>query len=145
MSGRGRTGRASPPLSRDQVDVLIGNVLRYGVLLCALVIAAGVAAAAVRPSRAGGSLSEVVPQLTQGVMVDAAAPPASLGAFLHPASYADPLVLISLGIILLILLPVVRVALTVLIFIVERDRIYVAIATFVLGVLLFGLIFGKAI
>ncbi len=145
MSGRGRTGRASPPLSRDQVDVLIGNVLRYGVLLCALVIIAGVALAAARPSRAGASMSEVLPQLTRGALVGAAAPPASLGTFLHGASYADPLVLISLGIILLILLPVVRVALTILIFIIERDQIYVAIATFVLGVLLFGLIFGKAL
>ena len=132
-------------MSREQVDVLIGNVLRYGVLACALVIAVGIAAAAARPSRAGASLREVVPQLTQGQMVEAAGPPSSLGAFVHAASYSDPLVLISLGIILLILLPVLRVALTILIFLVERDRVYVAITAFVFAVLMFGLLFGKAL
>ena len=145
MSGRERKEGAAPPLSREQVGVLIGNVLRYGVLLCALVIAVGVAAAAVRPNRVGASLHDVVPQLTQGAMVEAAAPPKSLGAFVHASSYADPAVLIGLGIILLILLPVVRVALTILIFLVERDRIYVAITGFVFAVLLFGLLFGKAL
>jgi uncharacterized membrane protein len=78
-------------------------------------------------------------------MVDGAGPPSSLTAFFHAASYADPTVIVSLGLILLILLPVVRVGITILVFVVERDRVYVAITAIVFAVLLFGLAFGKAL
>ncbi|GEM_PF-907055 len=48
------------------------------------------------------------------------------------------------GIVLLIALPIARVAVTLVIFFVQRDFIYVGITAFVLVVLLLGLTLGKA-
>lgn len=53
--------------------------------------------------------------------------------------------IIALGLLLLIALPIVRVALTVLLFLFERDYVYLAITFFVLTVLLSGVFFGKAL
>lgn len=133
------------PLTRQRVDLIIGTVLRYGVLTCAVVIALGLGLGVVRPHKAGATLGEILPQLTSAGMVDAAGPPRSATVYVSPGSYADPDVMVSLGIILLILLPVLRVGMTIIIFLLERDRVYVAITTFVFGVLLFGLLFGKAL
>ena len=133
------------PLTREQIDVLLGNVLRYGVILCAVIIATGVALGAARPSSVGTTLGQVLPHLLSAEMVEGAGPPSTLAAFLHLSSYADPSVIVSLGLILLILLPVVRVGITILVFLVERDRVYVAITAIVFAVLVFGLAFGKAL
>jgi uncharacterized membrane protein len=62
VSAPERTPRAQP-LTREQVDVLLGNVLRYGVILCAVIITFGVALGAVQGVRAGSSLGEVLPHL----------------------------------------------------------------------------------
>ena len=51
----------------------------------------------------------------------------------------DPLALIQLGLFLLIATPVARVILSVAAFAVERDRVYVAITTLVLGILLYSI------
>lgn len=50
----------------------------------------------------------------------------------------EPLAIIELGVIVLVLTPIVRVATTVLIFVRERDRLYVGITLVVLAVLLLG-------
>jgi uncharacterized membrane protein len=51
----------------------------------------------------------------------------------------DPLALIQLGLFLLIATPVARVILSVAAFAVERDRVYVAITTLVLAILLYSI------
>lgn len=48
------------------------------------------------------------------------------------------------GIVLLIALPIARVAVTLVIFFIQRDFIYVGITAFVLTVLLLGLTLGRA-
>lgn len=48
------------------------------------------------------------------------------------------------GIVLLIALPIARVAVTLVIFALQRDRIYVGITAFVLAVLLLSLFLGRA-
>ena len=48
--------------------------------------------------------------------------------------------MIQFGLVLLIFTPICRVALTAAIFLVQRDYVFLAIALFVLGVLLFGLL-----
>ncbi|MCS7173230.1 MAG: DUF1634 domain-containing protein [Armatimonadetes bacterium] len=51
----------------------------------------------------------------------------------------DSLALLQMGILLLILTPVLRVAMTVFVFAAERDWIFVGITAGVLGILLLGL------
>jgi uncharacterized membrane protein len=53
--------------------------------------------------------------------------------------------IIAVGLILLIALPIVRVAMTVFLFLKEKDYTYLAITLFVLTVLMTGVFFGKNI
>jgi len=52
--------------------------------------------------------------------------------------------LIALGLVILIAIPVMRVAVSVLAFFIERDWVYVAITAFVLLTLIFSFVFGVA-
>ena len=56
-----------------------------------------------------------------------------------------PAAVISLGLFLLIATPVFRVAASVILFLAEKDYLYVGITVFVLAILLCSLIFGKAL
>jgi uncharacterized membrane protein len=57
---------------------------------------------------------------------------------------ADARAIIQFGLVLLIATPIMRVAFTWVAFALQRDRMYVAITTIVLAVLLYGLLYGKA-
>ncbi|MHB8575968.1 MAG: DUF1634 domain-containing protein [Dehalococcoidia bacterium] len=68
-------------------------------------------------------------------------------------SYADVLLsirrgeaygVITLGLLVLLLTPVLRVAVSIVAFAIERDRLYVLITSCVLLLLLAGIVFGKA-
>lgn len=56
-----------------------------------------------------------------------------------------PAAIISLGLMLLILTPVFRVAASIILFLREKDYLYSLITVVVLAILLVGLFFGKAI
>jgi len=51
---------------------------------------------------------------------------------------------VQLGLVLLIATPMVRVALTLVAFLWQRDRLYVCITAFVLALLVYGLFWGRA-
>jgi uncharacterized membrane protein len=51
---------------------------------------------------------------------------------------------VQLGILLLIGVPIVRVACTLVAFVLQRDRTYVFITVIVLALLMYGLFFGVA-
>jgi len=56
----------------------------------------------------------------------------------------DSNAIVQLGLVLLIATPVVRVAFMLIAFVVQRDRVYVAISGLVLALLLYGLLLGRA-
>ena len=62
-------------------------------------------------------------------------------AFPHLGQSAS---IVQLGVVLLIATPIARVAFTLVAFAIQRDRTYVIITLIVLGLLLYGLLFGKA-
>jgi uncharacterized membrane protein len=70
---------------------------------------------------------------------------AAPGVLLNGILHWQPDVLINVGLLLLIALPILRVALTTLIFLYERDWAFVVITLVVLCVLLSGLFLGKAL
>ena len=119
-----------------RVETFIGNVLRYGVLLCALVIGVGLSLTFLTPEKLDPPLAQFLPALLNG-QVFAAGMPSLVGS--------NPNAIIAIGLLMLIALPVLRVFLTLLIFLVERDRAYIVITTVVLLVLIFGLALGKAV
>jgi len=125
-----RTGYGNAPM-----ELWISRVLLYGVLLAAAIILTGLALFLLRGEIGGESLSGLVDQQKTG---------ADLGSILRGAGRLDGKSLIQLGLFVLILTPISRVAMSVFFFLRERDRVFVAITAVVLCVLLGGLI-GSAL
>lgn len=68
--------------------------------------------------------------------------PTAPAAVIQAALAEKPYAIIGLGMLLLIATPVVRVALSAVFFLAQRDWLFVGITVFVLGVLLLSLIAG---
>jgi uncharacterized membrane protein len=117
----------------SQVDAIIGNLLRTGVIVATLIVLAGASLYLIKHG------SETPRYHTfRGE-------PASLtnvSEIIKAASSFHGRGVIQLGLLLLIATPVMRVAITVVSFILMRDRIYVGVTLIVLAVLLFSLAGG---
>ena len=108
----------------------MSRVLRLGVALAALLVAAG-----------------GVAYLLQGwdhathyhSFAGAAASFTTLAAIVRGAGALDPAAIIALGLVVLVLTPVARVVFALLAFAEQRDRLYVIFSLIVLGVLFIGL------
>lgn len=112
------------------VEEIIGNLLRWGVILAALVVLAGAAVylahnAFVHPDYRifRGEPSDL--RHVRGILRDTRA--------------LQGRGIIQLGLLLLIATPVARVAFSIVAFGVQRDRMYMAIALIVLATLLYSL------
>ncbi len=107
-------------------EVMISQVLRAGVLLSAGVIVIGVLDGLLRYRHS---------------MVSTLAPSSPSGMWLG-LSHGDPSAIISLGLVLLLATPVVRVAVSIVAFGIEHDRLYMGITALVLAILLLSLLSG---
>ena len=70
--------------------------------------------------------------------------PNTLGDVLNGVLALRPYAIIALGLVILIAIPVLRVAVSVIAFAVERDWLYVLITSFVLLILLLSFVIGEA-
>ena len=141
--GHEETGGEEPliePVTNDQRDrdrlvrqaeLIISNVLRGGVLLSAAIILLGVVLFYARAAATGHT-----PAITSY--------PTSLPAVWRGLTQGDALAIISVGLLILLATPVVRVAVSIVAFALEGDRRYVIITTLVLLILLASFILGKA-
>jgi uncharacterized membrane protein len=122
--------------SGHRLEDVVGRVLRYGSLLSMAIILFGLAAVAwyahVNPTHA----VVLLPPLGKRAMNAPAALIARVEA-------GDPTAIISIGLLVLIATPVLRVASTVVFFFVKRDLTYLAITGFVLLVLITGFLLGS--
>jgi len=145
MTDQNSTPPTTParPAALIQAETWIGLFLRFGVLFCGLVIAGGVCLSFFRG--ANQDLSRRIGEVLSGKLIDDMSIPTTPGQFSDGLSALDSDIVIAAGLLCLILLPVLRVAFTVILFLMERDAIYVVLTTIVLTVLLFGLCFGKAL
>jgi len=116
-----------------KVEDLIGNLLRAGVFLSALIVFVG---AAVYLARHGGELADY--RVFHGEPNQLRTIP----GVLHEAFSFQGRGIIQLGLLLLIATPVARVVLSIIGFAAERDRMYVGFATIVLVILMYSL-FGS--
>ena len=124
-----------PPWDDQRVEQLIGNLLRIGVIVAATVVLAGGALFLVRH---GGEPSHQ--HAFQGMPADLTSPAGIVAD--TPALEARGV--IQLGILLMIAVPVLRVAVSIWSFAAERDWTYVVVTLIVFAVLCFSL-FGGAI
>ncbi|APX71606.1 DUF1634 domain-containing protein [Companilactobacillus allii] len=108
-----------------QVELVIGKILRVGVITSAIVILIGIA---MYFMNGGGGYDNGFPKRFASIFSGIAA----------GKSYA----VIMLGVFLLILTPVLRVVVSIYAFYKENDKLYVIITTIVLIILVFAMMLG---
>ncbi len=123
-----------PVWTDRKVEDLVGNLLRAGVFLAALIVFIG---AVVYLARHGADLADY--RVFHGEPNQLRTIP----GVLREAFSFQGQGIIQLGLLLLIATPVARVVLSIVGFAAERDRMYVGFATIVLVILLYSL-FGSA-
>jgi len=121
------------PTTDDAIEREVGLWLQIGVLLAAGVVLIGGVAYLLR---SGGA------PFTLHTFMGEPAELRSLGGVASGVAALDSRAIIQLGVVLLIGTPIVRVALTLVGFLRQRDRLYAGITTLVLGLLLFSLLHG---
>jgi uncharacterized membrane protein len=117
----------------ERVEQMLGNLLRFGVLLAAAVVLVG---GVVYLARHGGEPVNL--STFHGEPEDYRRP----SAIVRGAEHLQGRNLIQLGLLLLIATPVARVVFSVFAFARQRDWLYVAVTLFVLSVLLVSLVGG---
>ena len=129
--GAEQTVAGEEPATRSaQIEFIVSNVLRYGVLLSFLIILAGSTLLFI----AGGQAAIV---RLSGTPI-----PQSPGAVIAGLLLLQPTSIIDFGLMLLIATPVMRVAVSVLAFLIEEDFVYTLITLFVLAVLIASFFLG---
>lgn len=115
------------------MEQLIGKLLRWGVLISAAVVLTG---GAVYLTRYGTTRPDY--SVFRGVPSELQTPSGIVDGVLHGSSR----VWIQIGLLLLIVTPVVRVAFSIFGFLLEGDILYVGVTLFVFAVLAFSLFVG---
>jgi uncharacterized membrane protein len=121
--------------SDHEVEQLIGRLLQVGVLVAAAVVLAGGVMLILRHGRSTVEFN---------TFSTAASPLTGLVGIFRGAFALDPMAIVQLGLVLLIATPVMRVALTLVAFALQRDRLYILLTAVVLALLLYGLVWGRA-
>ena len=121
---------SAPRWTDHQIDAVIGRLLQIGVLAAAAVTLIGGAVFLARHGAAPADFARFH-----------GAPDAlrSLAGIARGVAAGQSAALVQLGLVLLILTPMARVALTLGAFLIQRDRTYVALTSIVLAVLVYGL------
>jgi uncharacterized membrane protein len=124
-----------PGPSDHAVEQLVGRLLQIGVAVAGIVTAFG---GLLLLAYHGHEIPVYTPFRGEPEEIR------TLPGIVHGTMALDPRAIIQLGLVLLIATPILRVAFTWVAFALQRDRMYVAITTIVLAVLLYGLLYGKA-
>jgi uncharacterized membrane protein len=119
--------------SDDRVEQMIGNMLRAGVIVAAVVAAIGGVALLAQHGGKPTDYSRFASETAEFT---------TIGGILRGVRALDSRAVVQLGLVLLIATPVMRVVLSLVAFLVQRDRLYVVITSIVLAVLVFSLVFG---
>ncbi|HEX5073015.1 MAG TPA: DUF1634 domain-containing protein [Gemmatimonadaceae bacterium] len=132
-----RLGRANdaPRLTDHALEQIIGRLLQIGVLISALVVVLGGVALLIRYGGAPADFRSFRAEPSEL---------STLVGIVRGASRLDSHAVVQLGLVLLIATPIMRVALTLVAFWWQRDRLYVGITAFVLALLVYGLFWGRA-
>jgi uncharacterized membrane protein len=117
----------------DQVDQFLGNLLRAGVVIATVVVVIG---GVLYLARHAFEVAD------RRVFVGEPAQMRSIGGIIRGVAAGQAAAIVQLGLVLLIATPVARVALSLVAFLLQRDRVYVFVTAIVLAILIFSLIGG---
>lgn len=123
-----------PEMNDLRMKGVIGNLLRVGVLLAASIVLVGGILFLIHH---GTELPEY------HIFHGSSSPLRTVPGVIHGLMTFQKRAIIQLGLLLLILTPVVNVLFTVFAFWVEKDKLYVGVASLVFMFLLFSLVGGK--
>ena len=122
---------SQPAIDDRRIEILLGNLLRFGVLLAAFVVLVG---AVIYLARYAGQPASYSVFRGEAAALRSAPAVVSGALRLHGKS------IIQLGLLLLIATRVARVVFSAIGFLMERDYLYVVLTLIVLAVLLYSLI-----
>jgi len=117
------------PWRDRRLEIILGNLLRTGVLLSAAVVLAGACVYLVRHAHEPANY-----RVFRGEPSDYRTIPGVIRSVMNGRGRG----LIQLGLLLLIATPIARVAFSIAGFAIERDRLYVAFTLIVLAILLYS-------
>ena len=130
--------RVTPTPVGPEIEAVMSPVLRYGVLIAAGLILAGVVLFVLT----GGARAILLsPQV---LPANAEANPASVRAVLDALTPPQPAAMTDLGLLILMVTPVAGVAVAAITFALRRDWLYVGLAAYVLLMLAIGFAMGGA-
>lgn len=111
----------------EEMEIIISNFLRIGVVLSAIIVFAGLLIFLISGNSgySGDYFPTTPTEIFNGLLL------------------LKPYAIILLGLIILILTPVFRVGVSILVFIKEKDFLYVKITSFVFLILIISFILGK--
>ena len=115
------------------VEVLLGTLLRYGVILSSIVVLAG---GIIYIMRHGHEIPEYRAFAGPNNRWD------NLPAIMRGVLLGHGREIIQLGVVLLIATPIARILFSVFAFTVEKDYLYIVITLSVLGVIIFSMLGG---
>lgn len=113
-----------------RIEQIIGNLLRAGVIIAAVVVLAGGVLYLAHHGREHPDYQS---------FHDEASNLRSVSGVVHDALHGDSAGIVQLGLLLLILTPIARVVFSAVGFLEERDHMYTVITLIVLAVLIFSL------
>lgn len=117
-----------------RIENWVGYMLRTGVLLAAAIVLIGGVIYLAHSYGARPDYSQFHGESSQLMTVS---------GILHGVASFDPRSIIMLGLLILIATPIARVGMCVVGFLLEGDRLYVAVSSVVLLILLYSLFFHK--
>lgn len=117
----------------DEVDQFLGNMLRAGVIVATVVVVIG---GVLYLARHGLQIAD------RRAFQSEPAELRSIAGIVRGAAAGQAAAIVQLGLVLLIATPVARVALSLVAFLLQRDRVYVFVTAIVLALLIFSLTGG---
>lgn len=139
------TSTQGQPIDKTlRIELFIAQLLRWGVILSFGIVAAGIGMVLLTGQTGYQQirledLNSIIQYRSGSSVV-----PNSLNDVATGVIALKPYALISLGLIVLIAIPVMRVAVSVIAFALERDWLYVLITAFVFAMLLLSFAIGEA-
>lgn len=121
--------------SDHAIEQLVGRLLQIGVAVAAIVTIFG---GFLLLARHGHEVPVYTPFRGEPAGLT------TLTGIVRGAMALDARSIIQFGLVLLIATPVLRVAFTLVAFVLQRDRTYVFVTAIVLTLLIYGLVFGRA-
>lgn len=134
----------SSPTSLYKAEYILSLLLRYGVILSAVLIGLGLFLEFLHPT-SSEALNGLILDLTQGKEINGFHPVVNAGEVLHGVFQWNPQILVTSGLMVLMALPIVRVGMTVILFLLDQDWIFLGITFFVFSVLISSLFIGSVI